>query len=112
METQRNVAVNILNRLGYQAVGAPSGPSAADLIREGYRPDLLVLDMLMPELDGLETFKLLRTMIPEVPTIIVSGYAESERVDEAMELGVRRFIRKPYTIESLGNAVGDLLGAT
>jgi DNA-binding NarL/FixJ family response regulator len=70
------------------------------------RVDLLVLDMLMDGgLDGLDTYRESRKLYPGQKAVIASGFSETERVREAQELGVGHFVRKPYTLDSLGKAV-------
>ena len=68
--------------------------------------DLLVLDMIMKDgLDGFETYKKIIEIHPAQKAIIVSGYAESERVKKTQAIGAGAYIRKPYTLEKLGMAV-------
>lgn len=109
MDTQRAVAVSILRRLGYHVKDVPSGGAAIDMLHEGYVPDLIMLDMLMPGLDGLDTYERLRDERADVKAIIVSGYAESDRVRKALEMGVRSYLQKPYTLEKLGRVVKGIL---
>ncbi len=109
MDTQRMVAVRILQKLGYEVESASSGNSAIELIRSGYIPDILILDMIMPGLDGLDTYKAIQKLVPHIKTIIISGYAESARVKEAISLGVTSFFQKPYTIGKLGMTIRKLL---
>ena len=68
--------------------------------------DLVVLDMVMPDgIDGLETFQRIREIRPGQKAIIASGYAESERVSAALEMGAGAYVRKPYTLEVIGLAI-------
>jgi DNA-binding NarL/FixJ family response regulator len=65
-----------------------------------------VLDMLMGgDLDGLDTYREIRALYPGQRALIASGFSETERVREAQALGVGQFVRKPYTLDSLGQAV-------
>jgi two-component system, cell cycle sensor histidine kinase and response regulator CckA len=75
-----------------------------------YHPAGLLLDMIMdPGMDGLDTYKKIIEIHPGLKAIISSGFAENERVREAESLGVSRYIRKPYTIETLGIAIKEEL---
>jgi CheY-like chemotaxis protein len=102
---QGRVACEVLTTLGYVAFAVTSGEEAIESLAE--RPvDLVVLDMVMAGgMDGLETFRKLRESHPEQRAIIASGFAETDRVREAQALGAGGYVRKPYTIQSLGKAV-------
>jgi CheY-like chemotaxis protein len=102
---QREVATRLLSSLGYRVRAVPDGRAALEALKR--EPvDLLVLDMLMGgDLDGLDTFRESRKLYPGQKAVIASGFSETERVLEAQELGVGHFLRKPYTLDSLGKAV-------
>lgn len=107
--TQREVSRVLLEKLGYSVSTAESGENALELMSEK-QFDLLVLDMIMPEgIDGTETYKRALNIRPYQKAILVTGYAENQRVDEAMHLGVEKFLRKPVTIKTLGQAVRKAL---
>ncbi len=110
MAIQRKVLSHVLTKFGYSVRSVSSGMKAIALIESGYRPELVVLDMMMPGLDGLDTYRALREVIPELKAIIVSGYAGSSRVQQALSLGVNTFMQKPYTVEQLGKTVSSLMG--
>lgn len=68
--------------------------------------DLVILDMLMPPgMDGLNTYEEILKVCPGQKTIIASGFAETDRVKEALNMGVGQFIKKPYAIQDVGLAV-------
>ena len=102
---QRDIASAILQRLGYRVVTAPSGETAVDYIR-GHAVDLVVLDMIMdPGIDGLETYRRMSALDPDLKAIIASGFSETERVKSLQRLGVRQYLKKPYTLENIGRAI-------
>ena len=102
---QRDLAVRMLGRLGYNVTSVGSGEAAVDYIGS-HRVDLVVLDMIMdPGMDGLETYRRILEIRPGQKAIIVSGFAETERVKEAHDLGAGAYVRKPYLLERLGLAV-------
>ena len=106
---QRDIAVQILSELGYQPEAVISGEAATVYVKE-HKVELLLLDMLMePGMDGCETFAEIVQINPEQKAIIVSGYAESAQVEKTLDLGARCFLKKPYTMEQLGAAVGGVL---
>ncbi len=110
MEDQREIAQLMLEKLGYRVHTAAGGEEALDWLKEN-RAALVVLDMIMdPGIDGLETYKRMLQICPEQKAVISSGFAETDRVKTAKELGAGRYLRKPYTLESLGKAVKEELG--
>ncbi len=105
LKEQREIATRILNQLGYRAKPAISGEEAIHMIRQE-KADLVVLDMIMdPGMDGLETYKKILEIHPLQKAIIVSGFSETDRVNRAQALGAGSYVRKPYVIEKLGQAV-------
>jgi CheY-like chemotaxis protein len=104
-QEQRELATRLLSRLGYKVSSAVNGRAAIDFLK--HNPvDLVVLDMIMDDdLDGLDTFREIRKLEPAPRCIIASGYAETERVREAQSLGVGDYIRKPYTMDKIAEAV-------
>jgi len=112
IQEQREIAVNMLSKLGYQLFSAASGEAALALIRDN-PVDLVVLDMIMPNgIDGLETYQAIVSLYPGQKTIIASGYSESDRVKELQRLGAGVYIQKPYTMEKIGVAVRTELDKT
>ncbi|MGV8074716.1 MAG: response regulator [Syntrophobacteraceae bacterium] len=109
VEEQREIASEMLNRLGYSVTAVSSGEEAMEFMKKG-SADLLILDMIMdPGLDGLETYRNILKLHPRQKAIIVSGFSETERVKEARKLGVGAYIKKPFLFETLGEAVRDEL---
>ncbi len=99
-ELQRKIAVAMLHRLGYRAEAAASGREAlAFLDRQAV--DLVLLDMVMPEMDGLATYRQMLQRHPGQRALIASGYAATANVREAQRLGAGAYLRKPYTLRQL-----------
>ncbi len=105
MEDQRELALRLLSLLGYRVQVAESGQAALEWVRR--QPfDLLLLDMIMQDdMDGLETYRQVIQIRPGQKAVIASGYSETERVRQAQQLGAGAFVRKPYTIATLGQAI-------
>lgn len=105
VKEQREIASLMLSKLGYNVTAVESGEKAIDYLK--YEAvDILVLDMIMqPGIDGLETYKEILKISPEQRAIIVSGYAESEKVVEAQNLGTGQYVKKPYTINEIASAL-------
>lgn len=105
VEEQRAMASRILRELGYSVEVFESGEEAIEYLR-GASADLLILDMLMdPGIDGLETYKRVTKLHPGQKAIIVTGFAETGRIKEALQLGVGSYLQKPYLVDEIGRAV-------
>jgi|GEM_PF-364999 len=76
----RMTTADMLMDLGYNVIEARSGEDALKLVGDGLRPDILVTDHLMPGMTGVELARDLRVLTPELPVLIVSGYAEAEGI--------------------------------
>jgi signal transduction histidine kinase/CheY-like chemotaxis protein/HAMP domain-containing protein len=111
MEDQREITASILDELGYRTHVAASGEAALEFL-QNHTVDGIILDMIMePGMDGLDTFKGIIALHPRQKVIIASGFAENERVKQALALGAVSYIRKPFTMETIGLAVRDALSA-
>jgi len=105
VEEQQKLASAILTKLGYSVTTVSSGEEAVEYLQNS-AVDLLVLDMIMdPGMDGLDTFRCILEQHPGQKAIIVSGFSETGRVEEAQRLGAGAYVRKPYLMEKLGMAV-------
>jgi DNA-binding NtrC family response regulator len=70
---------------------------------------MVILDMIMPEMDGGETFNVLKSIDPRVKVILSSGYSADARSTRMMEQGCCGFIQKPYSMQTLSQKVRDVL---
>lgn len=99
---QRELVVAMLNKLNYRVTSVSSGEAAIETAKIR-QPDLLILDMIMnPGIDGLETYRRILELHPGQKAIIVSGFSETERVRQALDLGAGAFLKKPYVLEKIG----------
>jgi signal transduction histidine kinase len=104
-DLHNGVTRELLETLGYQVSTASSGEEAVHFLSQ-HQVDLLVLDMVMsPGMDGVEVYRRALNFHPGQKAIILSGYSESESVEEAQALGAGAFLRKPVTLEKLARAV-------
>jgi PAS domain S-box-containing protein len=105
IQEQRILAATMLEKLGYRTCCVSSGEEALKLLKRD-KVDLLVLDMIMdPGIDGLETYRRALSIHPGQKAVIVSGFAETDRVRKALELGAGSYVRKPYVLEKIGSAI-------
>jgi PAS domain S-box-containing protein len=93
----------MLSDLGYRVHEADSGEAALRLVRDGLRPDLLVTDHLMPGITGVDLVQAIRAKWPDVPALIVSGYAEAEGIAPNLPR-----LTKPFRISELADKLGNL----
>ncbi len=86
---------------GFEFSGeAPDGEMALPLL-ETIRPDVLITDIKMPFMDGLQLAKIIRERMPGVKVIILSGHDEFEYAQQAIQLGVTEYLLKPVTTQDL-----------
>ena len=94
----------MLTNLGYLIVGeASDGQSAVNMARE-LRPDLVVMDIMMPAMDGIEAAKLL-TAERIAPVLLLTAYSQADLVDRAKEAGVVGYLVKPFRESNLAPAI-------
>lgn len=109
VETQREIACKILELLGYKTIAVTCGEKAVEYLM-AHAVDLVMLDMIMdPGIGGLETYKRILQYHPGQKAIIVSGFAQTDQVREARELGAGAYVKKPYRLESIGVAIKEEL---
>lgn len=95
----------VFSQLGYSVYTVSSGEEAIEHLKNN-SADLILLDMIMaPGMDGLETYKRILDLHPNQKALITSGYSETERVKEALRLGVGEYIKKPFLFEKIATAV-------
>jgi len=105
-ETVRSFLARTLDRLGYKVTLCQDGMSAVEFFKDHHGEiDLVILDIIMPNLDGKETLALLKAVDPSVRVLIESGYATDKTASECMQQGALGFIAKPCQIEDLAKAV-------
>jgi response regulator NasT len=106
-EDETLVAMSIISQLqelGYQVVGdATDGLEAVELC-EKLRPDLMIMDINMPRLNGIQAAKIIRERF-QTPVVIVSGYSDENLIAEAAEAGVFNYLIKPVTKQNLAPAI-------
>ena len=98
----RKITQQTLETFGYQVVAAAGGTEAVTIFaRQRGEIAVVLTDMMMPDIDGAATIQILRKMDPAVRIVATSGMASAGRMEKVAELGVKHFLRKPYTAEVL-----------
>jgi PAS domain S-box-containing protein len=106
-DTLRATYREFLSELGYVVFDANSGRSGLELASRE-QPDLILLDLYMPELDGLTTLNLLRETAPDIPVIVISGTDDIRDVVEALRHGASDYLTKPIlSLDVLRHAVSN-----
>jgi len=105
----RTMLKNILTDAGYDVVGeAPNGQTALELAKET-KPDLITLDVILPDNTGLDVLKGIKKEQPDMKVIIVSAVGQEVIVNEALENGALDYIVKPFSEEKVLEAVSKAL---
>lgn len=102
---------NILTQNGYEVVGeAQNGAEAVSLYSE-LKPDLVTMDITMPEMDGLQALKAIRAADPNAVVVMCTAMGQKNMVVEAIQSGAKDFIVKPFQPDRVLEAVNKLLAA-
>jgi two-component system, NtrC family, nitrogen regulation response regulator NtrX len=104
----RTALTGILEDEGYQVLSAESGAEGIECARQEL-PDLILLDIWMPGMDGLETLEKLKEQLPQVTVIMISGHGTIETAVRATKLGAFDFIEKPLSLEKVLISVANAL---
>jgi len=105
VEEQREIATEMLRKLGYAVQSVSSGEAAAEYMQTN-SADLIVLDMIMyPGINGRETYERILKFHPNQKAILASGFSETGDVRATQDLGAGQYIKKPYSLEKIGLAV-------
>ena len=104
----REVMAELLEKAGYLAISAANGADGVR-INERENPDIIVLDLCMHGMDGIETLRRIREQDREVGVIILTANGSSETVREAVGLSASEYLSKPFENRELIGLIGDLL---
>ncbi|MGW8959674.1 response regulator [Paenibacillus sp. NPDC055715] len=104
----RILLMEVFGSEGYETFQAANGKIALEIV-EKEPPDLVLLDMKIPGMDGLEILKHLKTMNPDIKVIMMTAYGELDMIKEATELGALMHFTKPFDIDEIRIAVNKQL---
>src|SRR5208337_420898 len=107
-ERIRSSLRGILSDEGFRVVETGRAPAVMDLIALE-RPALVLLDVWMPEIDGIELLREIKTRRPEVEVIMLSGHANIQSAVAATRLGAADFIEKPFSVDGLLGSISRVL---
>ena len=104
------IGERMLNKLGYRATALTSSSQALTLYQQSPDEfDAIITDLTMPEINGVEFARRVFQSRPDVPVILSTGFMHSLEIDRARSLGVKHFIEKPFTIQSLAQLLREAL---
>lgn len=101
----------LLGEEGYKIKSAASGEEGIDLVKES-PPDLVVLDMRLPGINGLETFKIIHGIEPKIPAIMMTAFGTTETAIEATKMGAFDYMLKPFDIPDMLSVIKQALEAS
>lgn len=109
-ENVRMLMARILERLGYYVIMASNGKEAIEIVTKQFGIiDLVVLDLIMPVLDGKEAFFAMKKIYPPMKIIVSSGYSRDDHAAELMKEGACGFLQKPFQMHALADAIAGAL---
>src|SRR6516162_11255194 len=104
----RNTLRGVLSDEGFDVVEAENGRVALDVLAQ-QPPRLAIVDIWMPEMDGIELVQRMRTQAPGVPIIVISGHGTIETAVRVIRDGAFDFLEKPFQLDALPRVVGRAL---
>jgi CheY-like chemotaxis protein len=109
-EVLRDVLTEILQSLGHEVTTCVNGAEALELYAKSWKEtDLVILDMVMPVMNGHDVFIAMRRINPEIKALLSTGYTMNEEAQQILDEGVAGFIKKPFRIDELVGAVKKML---
>lgn len=105
----RGYLETLLKSMGYRVTSAGSGEEALEALEEGLAPDLVLLDIIMEGMGGMETLKRIRQTRSEVPIIMLTGVEQTQTIVEAMRLGASDYLVKPFEPDEIEIALKNVL---
>lgn len=101
----------LLNSIGVDAISAGTAAAAAQVLRHKPLPDLVLLDLMLPDVSGLEFLRQMRAkaIFNDLPIIILSALADPEQIRDGLKMGADRYITKPYVAANLTKVVIEVM---
>ncbi|MEE9610747.1 MAG: response regulator, partial [Desulfatiglandales bacterium] len=124
-----DIGAEILESLGYKVLSAKNGTEAIEIVRKAHKakskdqegnehgsqncmksiPDLVILDMIMPDMSGGDTYDRIKDINPDIKVLLSSGYSINGQATKIMKRGCNGFIQKPFTITALSKKIREIL---
>lgn len=107
-QAHRLMLSTLLEEWGYRTEGAEDGQKAVDFVR-AHPVDLILMDMRMPNMDGIEATRKIKQSIPALPVIMMTAYSSVPSAREALQSGACDYLTKPLDFDALKRAMEDAL---
>jgi len=108
-EIVRKAAARILEKMGYTVIHAENGKVALELYESNqHLISFVILDIIMPVLNGRDTLAQMWQINPNVKTLLISAYTRDQKIDDLLEQGSTEFMTKPFDLESLAMGIARL----
>jgi YesN/AraC family two-component response regulator len=105
-ETRRNTRLMLATIDDVEVVAIAANGLQAVQLADEHHPDILLLDINMPEMDGLSAYRKIAQIHPDIGCIVISAEKDTTTLRTAMSIGVQEYLIKPFTIEELETAIG------
>lgn len=110
----RDSLVDVLSASGHEVITAENGVDACELVAAGTQFDIIVTDIIMPEMDGIQAIMEIQSMQPDARIIAISGGSarmeKAQGLDTARRLGAVAVLEKPFEVDALLGAIDTALG--
>ncbi len=103
--TSRRILKDILDRVGYKVVGEAINGKEGVAYYVKFQPDIVTMDITMPEMDGIEALRQIKRENPEAKVIMITAAGQKDKMMEAVKLGAAEFISKPFVEETVLEAL-------
>ncbi len=108
----RDLIADVVSDRGYRVLTAASGKEAIEIVKaEKKAVNLVILDMLMPDLDGRQTYERMKQIVPDLHVLVATGFGREDVARGLMELGIRGVVSKPFHIEDLMTLIDSHVGS-
>jgi CheY-like chemotaxis protein len=105
----RDVLFDLLSLDGYEVLLAADGSSGIERYRNSL-PELVITDLKMPNVNGIEVLEELKNEFPDTPIMVITGVSDMTMIEEAIEHAANRILKKPFEVDELLTAIDELLG--
>ena len=105
----RKIIAAKISKAGYTVITAEDGQEAVDMAK-AEKPDLIIMDIMMPRMNGIEVLKKIKKMKKEIVVIMLTAYGTLETARKAMKLGAYDYLTKPFDLFNLKPLVKEALG--
>jgi CheY-like chemotaxis protein len=104
-----NTTSEMLRMLGHRVTTCQTGKEALEKYDKIWKSvDIVILDMIMPQMDGRQVYNLLRQINPSVSVLIASGFVEDDQYDDLLSRGIKGILRKPFHLENLSDKIIEI----